>query len=83
MFLNDPETLNVLFYAANLFIEKLAQVQGNQEQMSKIKSMAFVTLKCLNELANVRLTIFEDKEQKNQYAANIAKNIIESFGSMN
>jgi len=65
-----------------MFIEKLAVVQSDMGQAAKLRNMAFVTLKCLGELANVRLTIFEDKPTKFQFAANFAKNLMESFGNL-
>lgn len=39
--------------------------------------MTFLALRCLSEYANVRVTIFETKEQKVHFVHNFARNMID------
>lgn len=44
--------------------------------------MIVLSLRCLIEFANVRLTIFQNKQTKGVFVANFVSNLIESFGNM-
>jgi hypothetical protein len=73
----NPETINVLFYAVKLLLEKMPFVQQNhQAQYPKLKTLAFLGLKCLCEYANVRSTLFENKDTKGAFIGNFVQNLI-------
>jgi len=57
----DPDTLNVLFFAVNMLLDKIqmmVNMNAMKQYIEKAKKMIVTSLRCLIEYANVRLSIF-------------------------
>lgn len=83
--IENPETINVLFFSVNMLLEKVSIMTQsknfNSEILERTKKMIITSLRCLIEFANVRLTIFQNKQTKGVFVANFVKNVIDSFAS--
>lgn len=77
----NPETINVLYYAVNMLLEKLQALGSSSPRSSELKSMIILAMRCLQEYANVRQTLFDGKAAKAAFVSNFVQNFIESFGN--
>lgn len=66
-----PETVSTLFYVLGLMLKLLSKKKDQ-----KVKDTAELTLKCLQEFANVRISGFSNLEVKKSYTENFSMCLI-------
>lgn len=84
-FIENPETINVLFFSVNMLLNNLQLMTTNKmniQMIDRVKKMVVLSLRCLIEFANVRLTIFQNKQTKGVFVVNFVTNLVDSFGNM-
>lgn len=76
----DPSTTGDLFVGLGVLLDSMSLLQQNgssSPEYRKLQAIAALLLQCLAEFANVRITIFDDKQAKIGYVGTFVTQLIQ------